>query len=87
METNTTPSAKRPDVSLLERATKANESASTAFAIIQICRAAAEFADDQPDYNLGRDVPANISVALKHVNDLVLDMTDVVERVLRMERA
>lgn len=67
---------------LLEQAKKANQTASTVYALIEICRAAAEFADDQEGgYILAQHVPANLSTVLRLVNELTLDMAEVIERV------
>lgn len=71
---------------LLEQAKKANETASTIYAMIGICQAAAEFADDQDGYLLAKHVPANLSKVLETVNEMVLDMAEVLERVIIEER-
>lgn len=83
MQTDSTGVQKTPDASLLERAKKANETASTVYALIEICRAAAEFADEQDrGYMLADHVPANLSTVLNLTKELVLDMTEVFERVI-----
>ncbi|WLU14244.1 hypothetical protein [Brucella abortus] len=78
---------KQKKETLLEQAKKVNETASTVYAMIGICRAAAEFADDQDGYLLAQHVPANLSRVLETVNEMVLDMVEVLERVIIEERA
>ncbi|KAB2763053.1 hypothetical protein [Brucella anthropi] len=78
--------SKKKKETLLEQAKKANQTASTIYAMIGICRAAAEFADDEPDYILAQHVPANLSRVLEAINEMVLDMAEVLERVIIEER-
>ncbi|MGN7960516.1 hypothetical protein [Brucella sp. 22210] len=78
--------SKQKKDTLLEQAKKANETASTVYAMIGICRAAVEFADDQEGYLLAQHVPANLSRVLETVTEMVLDMAEVLERVIIEER-
>ncbi len=78
--------SRQKNETLLEQAKKANETANTVYAMIGICRAAAEFADDQDGYLLAQHVPANLSKVLETVNEMVLDMAEVLERVIVEER-
>ena len=75
-----------PEPSILDLARKANDTSTTIYSLIGICRAAAEFADDQgDDYLLAQHVPANLSAVLKLVNELTLDIASFIERVIIVE--
>nr|WP_183651723.1 hypothetical protein [Brucella daejeonensis] len=85
MEVDSTSVQKTPEPSILDLARKANGTSTTIYALLGICRAAAEFADDQEGYLLAKEVPANLSATLKLATELTLDISEFIERVIVAE--